>query len=119
EDGGLPPHGLPPPPSISRLPLAPRSSHPPSSSSIPRQRSRNHPLAASGPQVHPSDVIPFPVRTALVLVAALAALAAPRAMRGQPSSADRLPFALGEALEYSVHVTVGGTVGSGQMRVEG
>lgn len=40
-------------------------------------------------------------------------------MPGQPSSADRLPFAVGEALEYSVHVTVGGTVGSGQMRIEG
>ncbi len=29
------------------------------------------------------------------------------------------PFPLGEALEYEVHVAVGGTVGKGQMRIEG
>lgn len=31
----------------------------------------------------------------------------------------RPPFPIGEALEYSVHVAVGGTVGQGKMRVEG
>lgn len=36
-----------------------------------------------------------------------------------PPSAERPPFPIGEALDYSVHVSVGGTVGSGQMRVEG
>lgn len=39
--------------------------------------------------------------------------AAPAAAR------QRLPFPIGEALDYSVHVSVGGNVGSGQMRVEG
>jgi hypothetical protein len=36
-----------------------------------------------------------------------------------PAPRPRPPFPIGEALEYSVHVSVGGTVGSGQMRVEG
>lgn len=34
-------------------------------------------------------------------------------------SALRLPFPLGEALNYRVHVARGGNVGTGQMRVEG
>jgi len=45
------------------------------------------------------------------------ALASPAIAAAQ--SAQRPPFPLGEALKYSVHVTVGGTVGEGQMRVEG
>lgn len=46
---------------------------------------------------------------------------APLAAQQRPSagSVARLPFPVGEALEYSVHVSVGGTVGAGQMRVEG
>lgn len=38
---------------------------------------------------------------------------------GLDSSRLRHPFAIGEALTYRVSVTVGGTIGTGQMRVEG
>lgn len=46
---------------------------------------------------------------------------AAQALQALPSapSAERPPFPLGEALDYSVSVSIGGTVGSGQMRVEG
>ena len=45
-------------------------------------------------------------------------LLAPLGAAAQVAS-TRPPFPVGEALDYSVHVSVGGTVGSGQMRVEG
>jgi hypothetical protein len=36
-----------------------------------------------------------------------------------PAQQARFPFPIGEALEYRVHVSLGGNVGTGQMRVEG
>lgn len=64
-------------------------------------------------------------RVVALLLACAASLATPLAAQqgGAPTEPTaqrgRPPFPLGEALEYSVHVSVGGTVGSGQMRVEG
>ncbi|HRQ78401.1 MAG TPA: DUF3108 domain-containing protein [Gemmatimonadaceae bacterium] len=58
------------------------------------------------------------VHCGLVLAASIFSARAAAALQGPPPP-ERLPFAVGEALEYSVHVTVGGTVGAGQMRVEG
>jgi hypothetical protein len=49
--------------------------------------------------------------------AALQAPAVPLPAKADP--AVRPPFPLGEALEYRVSVSVGGNVGTGQMRVEG
>lgn len=40
-------------------------------------------------------------------------------LAGAQQTAARLPFGIGEALDYSVHITVGGNVGNGQMRIEG
>lgn len=59
----------------------------------------------------------------MLLLAPLGAAAQPAPQPGpqpgpQPAT-TRPPFPVGEALDYSVHVSVGGTVGSGQMRVEG
>lgn len=56
-----------------------------------------------------------------LLIWALAALlASPLAAQEEaPTAPPRPPFPLGEALRYRVHVTVGGNVGEGQMRVEG
>lgn len=56
------------------------------------------------------------------MVAASVTTASAQAAPAQAAPAQatpRPPFPVGEALEYSVHVAVGGTVGSGQMRVEG
>lgn len=58
------------------------------------------------------------MRARLVLAASLALPTASAALQATPAQ-DRPPFPIGEALEYSVSVSVGGTVGSGQMRVEG
>lgn len=73
--------------------------------------------------MHPSPVrIPRVVLATLFFVAPLVPpLVAPLVAQQRPAAGvtARLPFPVGEALEYSVHVTVGGTVGSGQMRVEG
>jgi hypothetical protein len=62
--------------------------------------------------------------TALLWLAALAwplaaqePPAAPRATVNTPPA--RPPFPIGEALDYRVHVSMGGNVGTGQMRVEG
>ena len=53
----------------------------------------------------------------LLLQAALLAPFATGSVAAQ--GATRFPFPVGEALEYSVHLSLGGNVGTGQMRVEG
>lgn len=59
-------------------------------------------------------------RAALVLCAAAPlALSRPGDAQSPPPSSERPPFPVGEALDYSVSVSVGGNVGSGQMRIEG
>lgn len=64
--------------------------------------------------MHPSAV-------RILLIAACSAVLAftVGAQQGPVASSGRPPFPLGEALEYRVHVSVGGNVGQGQMRVEG
>ena len=55
----------------------------------------------------------------------LASLVAPVRVSAQPSAlrdtapAPRLPFPVGEVLDYRVNVALGGNIGHGQMRVEG
>jgi hypothetical protein len=63
----------------------------------------------------------FPCRRAASAAAhaLLALVFAAHAAGAQRADAARPPFPLGEALEYRLHVAVGGNVGRGQMRVEG
>lgn len=69
---------------------------------------------------------PLPLRPRLARVASiLAGLLAPVAVLAQAAvplpgaPPPRPPFPIGEALDYRVHVAIGGNVGQGQMRVEG
>lgn len=57
------------------------------------------------------------LRLVATMLVAAAELGAQQATIAPPPS--RPPFPIGEALEYRVHVAVGGNVGKGQMRVEG
>ncbi len=49
----------------------------------------------------------------------LAGLLAAAPLAALAQGATPFPFPIGEALEYQVHVSLGGNVGTGQMRVEG
>lgn len=66
-------------------------------------------------------VLHHSLRLALHGTAALLVATAPaqRAHAQQAPPAARVPFSIGEALEYRVSVSLGGDVGRGQMRVEG
>jgi hypothetical protein len=55
----------------------------------------------------------------VILRALLGLCLTPLAALAQAEPAPRPPFPLGEALNYRVHLAVGGNVGQGQMRVEG
>jgi hypothetical protein len=62
-------------------------------------------------------------RGLLLACTLLASALATHALAAQAVSPDslpvRLPFGLGEVLDYQVHVSLGGNIGRGQMRVEG
>lgn len=55
---------------------------------------------------------------ALVLASPVRSQAQPAAPR-DTTHGIRLPFAMGEVLDYQVNVSLGGNIGQGQMRVEG
>lgn len=55
----------------------------------------------------------------LALALFLPDIARAQVQAAPPDAPRSAPFFIGEALDYSVHVSVGGTVGTGQMRVEG
>lgn len=60
------------------------------------------------------------LRPLLLAMTALFSVGELRAQQGTATMPpSRPPFPIGEALEYRVHVAVGGNVGRGQMRVEG
>lgn len=91
----------------------------------PDRSPHESPLACSPPRVQASHVRVLLPLLALSLVASPAAAlqatapASPATASASTASTQRPPFPLGEALEYRVSVSVGGNVGTGQMRVEG
>jgi hypothetical protein len=63
---------------------------------------------------------PFARAAALALAATATLVAGASPLGAQANGASpRFPFPLGEALAYRVHLSIGGNVGTGQMRVEG
>ncbi|MCO4100367.1 MAG: DUF3108 domain-containing protein [Gemmatimonas sp.] len=65
------------------------------------------------------------LRFSVAALAGALVLGSPGRSQAQPAAPHdtthgiRLPFAMGEVLEYQVNVSLGGNIGQGQMRVEG